>query len=103
PGDLVVEERGGESVEVAVAVHVRRGHSAGAGGRERDGVTRPVDARSVALVPGDLLVVLGGGENVEVAVSVQIRREHRTGAVGGERDRVDHPARAVTRRKVLVP
>ena len=84
-GDFVVTVRGGEDVEVAVSIHVRREHAGRAVGRRADRVRREV-LTAVVFVPRDLVVCTGSGENVEVAVSVHVRGEHRGGIAGGRTD-----------------
>ena len=89
PGDLVVEARRGEHVEVAIAVQV--GHRDGRGGvrivgndhrRERRR-TRPVVA-----VPGDRIAREGGRDDVDVTVAVEIGRKRVERDRGGGRDRM---------------
>src|SRR5262249_47284566 len=87
PGDLVIGERGGQHVGVAIPVHVRRRHRLGPVGGGADGVQREGrDGGAVILVPGDLVVVVGSGQHVGVAVAVHVRRTHRacSGGTGGD-------------------
>ena len=99
PRDLVVEDRRGKNVHVAVTVDVGREYRTGAGGGRRDRALSEVLA-TVVLVPGDLSVVMRRRENIHVAITIYIRRKHRFGAVRSRRDRVCREASAAI---VLVP
>ena len=83
PGDGVVVERGGEDVDVPVAVHVSGRHRARRIGAGRDHLLGAEATRTVGvLVPGDGVVEERSRDRVEVAVAVDVRGEHRVRVVG---------------------